>query len=624
MWRCHHRVVKKALAALLSASLVLSTPWAQAQVRLPALGDSASEDLPVRAERRLGEQIMREVKRDPAYLDDPVLLDYVRSLWHPLLQAARARGDIGPEIDQAFAWNLFLVRDRSVNAFALPGGHVGVHLGLMAVTATRDELAAVLAHELSHVTQRHIARSMGSASRQGALGVAAMLLGVLIAARSSNPDAAQAAIAGGQAAMIQGQLNFSRDMEREADRIGYGVFRDAGFAAHGMAAMFDKLDQAGRLNDSGGFPYLRSHPLTSERLAEARSRLSDPAVGAAAGRDSLHELMQARARVLMEPTADHWRRLVAQAQRSPGAASAGAAATALGTPAARTGALQAGTLYAGALAAARLGDHRTAAALAEDLAAALSPDAAGARRPAPGDVPAGVPADARAAALEASRSQRVRYLLEAELALSRGDAQAAVSAMTAITALPPLPSASSPPSTGGPPSLAAEGDARTPLPRERAPLLLRSQATLAVASQPRAQGDRSDDRALREALEALQTWVSERRDDAAAWLLLAQASDALGLQLRALRAQAEARAAAGDLGAAIDRLRAAQARSRTAEGGADFIEASIIDTRLRELQTLRRQEMDEMRSQRGGAGPREPLIEDAHRQAQKATFGLPR
>jgi len=97
----------------------------------------------------------------------------------------------------------------------------------------------------------------------------------------------------------------------------------------------------------------------------------------------------------------------------------------------------------------------------------------------------------------------------------------------------------------------------------------------------------------------LQTWVAEHRDDAAAWLLLAQASDALGLQLRALRAQAEARAAVGDLDAAIDRLRAAQARSRTATAGADFIEASIIDTRLRELQALRRQEMEQARSQRG-------------------------
>jgi predicted Zn-dependent protease len=200
---------------------------------------------------------------------------------------------------------------------------------------------------------------------------------VLIAARSSNADAAQAAIAGGQAAMIQGQLNFSRDMEREADRIGYGVFRDAGFAAPGMAAMFDKLDQAGRLNDSGGFPYLRSHPLTSERLAEARSRLSDQAVGAGAGRDTLHELMQARARALMDPAVDNWRRLLAQAQQAPVAASAGAAPSASGTAAGRSGALQAGTLYAGtlyagALAAARLGDHRTAAALAEDLARALT------------------------------------------------------------------------------------------------------------------------------------------------------------------------------------------------------------------------------------------------------------
>ena len=173
MSRCHHRVVKKALAALLSASLALSTPWAQAQVRLPALGDSASEDLPVGAERRLGEQIMREVKRDPAYLDDPVLLDYVRSLWAPLLQAARARGDIGPEVDQAFAWNLFLVQDRSVNAFALPGGHVGVHLGLIAVTATRDELAAVVAFGMNdegrdQQRQLHHLSEHGSSPQVGA------------------------------------------------------------------------------------------------------------------------------------------------------------------------------------------------------------------------------------------------------------------------------------------------------------------------------------------------------------------------------------------------------------------------------------------------------------------------
>jgi predicted Zn-dependent protease len=141
---------------------------------------------------------------------------------------------------------------------------------------------------------------------------------------------------------------------------------------------------------------------------------------------------------------------------------------------------------------------------------------------------------------------------------------------------------------------------------KRSGLMLRSQATLAAAVQGRGKVDRNADIALRETLESLQTWVSEHRDDAAAWLLLAQASDALGLQLRALRAQAEARAAVGDLGAAIDRLRAAQARSRSAAASADFIEVSIIDTRLRELQALRRQEMEEARARRGASGPREP------------------
>ena len=587
MSRCHHRVVKKALATLLSASLALSTPWAQAQVRLPALGDSASEDLPVGAERRLGEQIMREIKRDPAYLDDPVLLDYVRSLWAPLLQAARARGDIGPDIEQAFAWNLFLVQDRSVNAFALPGGHVGVHLGLIAVTATRDELAAVLAHELSHVTQRHIARSMGSASRQGALGLAAMLLGVLIAARSGNPDAAQAAIAGGQAAMIQGQLNFSRDMEREADRIGYGVFRDAGFATPGMATMFERLDQASRLNDSGGFPYLRSHPLTSERLAEARSRLTERAADAPE-RGTLHALMQGRARALMDPTVDNWRRLLAQAGAVLNAPAPAGAPSVTPDPVPD----RAGILYAGALAAARLGDHRAATLLTQELERMLDAGRTAA------------PAGNASQVTDLLRSQRASRVLSAELALARGEPPVA---SAALAALAPWPAPAADPSRAR-----VEPAIRMSGADERSLLILRSQAAVAGAGQARTQGLPGADAALREALESLQTWVAEHRQDAIAWLLLAQASDALGLQLRALRAQAEARAAVGDLGAAIDRLRAAQGRSRSAAVGEDFIEASIIDTRLRELQAQRRQEAAELRAQRGPGGPsrQEPVDED--------------
>ncbi len=294
----------RAALALLSAGIVwtLLTTVVSAQVRLPAMGESVSASMPLGAERRLGDQIWVEVRRDPTWLDDPVLTQYLQDLWWPLIEAAARRGEIGEDMRQQFAWEAFLIRDRSINAFALPGGYVGMHLGLIASTTTRHEMVSVMAHELSHVTQRHIARSIESAGRQSAVGIAAMLLGMIAASRSGNADVARAAIAGGQAAMIQGQLNFSRDMEREADRIGHALMIDAGFAAAGMPAMFDKLDKANRLNDAGNFPYLRSHPLTVERIAEAQSRAgaATPALQPSRS-DEEHELMRARARVLMDP-----------------------------------------------------------------------------------------------------------------------------------------------------------------------------------------------------------------------------------------------------------------------------------------------------------------------------------
>jgi beta-barrel assembly-enhancing protease len=303
---------KKIGAALCVSVFIFPTAtWAQPEHRLPALGDTVSENFDVGTERRLGEHIMREIWRDPDYLDDPVVTDYLQSIWQPLLNAAKARGDIGPEIEQRFAWETFGVRDRSVNAFALPGGYVGVHLGLLAMTTTPDELASVLGHEMSHITQRHIGRSIANSKKQSLLGAAAMIIGVLAATRSNRTDGANAVMASGQALAIQGQLNFSRDMEREADRIGFGVMSSAGFAPGGMAAMFEKLEHNARLNDSGGFPYLRSHPLTSERIGEARSRLgfAPPTLPAST---LAHAVARARARVLMDTRAvslRHWQNL---------------------------------------------------------------------------------------------------------------------------------------------------------------------------------------------------------------------------------------------------------------------------------------------------------------------------
>jgi len=260
-----------AAPAGLAHSAVSVTGPASGNLVLPDLGDAAAAALSPTAERRLGDRIMRSIRRDPALLDDPLLLEYTESLWQSLLRAGRKRGDIGAELDAAHAWEAFLVRDRSVNAFALPGGYIGVHLGLIAMTATSDELASVLAHELAHVTQRHIARMIGQQAQMSWVSVASLLLGVLAA--SSNPAAAQAMIAGGQAVAIQNQLNFSRDMEREADRVGFGVLMEGGFDPAGMAGMFEQLAQASRLNDDGSFPYLRTHPLTTERIGEARARL---------------------------------------------------------------------------------------------------------------------------------------------------------------------------------------------------------------------------------------------------------------------------------------------------------------------------------------------------------------
>jgi predicted Zn-dependent protease len=507
------------VAAALCLALALAPP-AGAQVKLPSLGESASDEVTVSTEKRIGEQIMREVRRDPDYLDDPVLLEYLQSIWQPLVEAARRRGDIAPDIDAAFAWEAFLVRDRSVNAFALPGGYVGVHLALINLTASADELASVLGHELSHVTQRHIARGVTTNSRQSLLALAGLILGVL-AARSS-PDAAQAAILGSQAAAVQGQLNFSRDMEREADRIGFSVLRDAGFSPAGMARMFEKLEYANRLNDNGAYPYLRSHPLTNERIAEAQARLGTGPLAAGTVPRPEHALMQARARVLMDPTVQARRRLQDLDKALANSADDRLAA-----------------LYASTL----------ASLLLRDFARAAEAYAGGERLITAGSI------DAR----------RVREwgLLGAELAIAQGDAATADRRLAALPA-----------------------DASRPR------LLLQAQAALIA----------SDAGRLKRQCEELQGWTSSHRSDALAWGELSSCADRQGQTLRAVRAQAESRAALGDWNGAIDRLRAGQRLARSG-GAQDFIESSVIDSRLRELEGQRRQLIDELRAK----GPqREP------------------
>jgi predicted Zn-dependent protease len=520
----------------LCVALLLPLNGVQAQssaIRLPNLGDGA--DLPLGVERRLGESIAREIYRDPDYLDDPVLGDYIQSIWQPLLASARQRGELTTELEQQFAWDVSLIRDRSINAFALPGGYLGVHLGLIAAVNSGDELASVLAHELSHVTQRHIARMMAQQGRQGPMVIGAMILGMLAASRTANASsmsAANAVMVGGQAAAMQSQLNFSRDMEREADRVGYGVMTDAGYEPQGFVSMFEKLQQASRLNDNGSFPYLRSHPMTTERIADAQARQQLLPAQPAAPITPLHAMMAARAQVLANPGIDVLRALAAQAD-----------ATALvATSAAR----QAGVLYGAVMAEQR---QRNIAAARQNLARL----------------------QALTASMPDASTQRVVRLLAAELALTAGDTATALRWLDGQALQ----------SKGGSTELAPLGAAS----RDRASTMLLAQTRVATRQFAEAQ----------RAAEALRLWLVQHPRDASAWLLLASAYEAQGDSLRAIRAQAEARAVELDYPAAVDRLKAAQAlaHSMAREGKLDRggnIEASIVDARLRELEGFRREQ----------------------------------
>lgn len=343
---------------LSAAMLLVPTRDLQAQSSLPTLGDDTAMTLG--AERRLGDQIGKEIYADPEYVSDPVLDAYLQRLWQPLMTAAKARGELPPEMSEALAWRLFLVRDKSVNAFALPGGYFGVHLGLMALVDTPDELASVLAHELTHVTQRHIARGMNKQAAAAPWMMASIILG-LLAART-NANVANAVIATGQAGAIQNQLNYTRDMEREADRIGFTLMEPAGYAPGGFVAMFQKLNHAARLSDNGSYPYLRSHPLTTARIADMSNRLHDmgfasaraPVTRATPAALALHRLMQARAQALADLGIDAQKQHVARAQ-----------ATQADMP----------MLYAGALAARQLGEAVIANSLYARLQAMLNANA---------------------------------------------------------------------------------------------------------------------------------------------------------------------------------------------------------------------------------------------------------
>jgi predicted Zn-dependent protease len=252
------------LAALLLCLPLAAPVGAQG---LPDLGDASAASLSDTQERTIGNRIMREVRVDPVYVDDPEVSDYVNSL------GARLLGGVeGPRREIDF----FVVQDDTVNAFALVGGHIGVHTGLLTLTQNESELAGVIAHEIAHIVQRHQARAIHGSRGAGLTSLAALAVAILASrgGGSQGGQVTEAAIAGATALQMQNQLDYTREHEREADRVGLTILERTGFDTRGMASFFERLLRANRLNEYKGAPsYLRTHPLTTERIADIQDRI---------------------------------------------------------------------------------------------------------------------------------------------------------------------------------------------------------------------------------------------------------------------------------------------------------------------------------------------------------------
>ncbi|MGB5628426.1 MAG: M48 family metalloprotease [Woeseiaceae bacterium] len=256
--------IKRILLATLLGALVFVAGAGADDIKLPDMGSPADTILNTSEEAQIGRMIMRDIRASGLVVEDPLVTEYLN--------------DIGGRIaaqtnDGAHSFTFFAVNDPRINAFALPGGYIGVHTGLLEASRNEDEVAGVLAHEVAHVTQRHIARSIHANSRQNLLTTAMMLGALILAATGGSGDAVQGAMAVAQGTAAQQQINFTRTNEYEADRVGIAALADAGFDPYGMASFFDVMSRQHTSSPESRAPeFLRTHPVTTARIAEARNR----------------------------------------------------------------------------------------------------------------------------------------------------------------------------------------------------------------------------------------------------------------------------------------------------------------------------------------------------------------
>ncbi len=247
----------------LTITIFFSASIQSASNNLPDIGSSASQVFSLTEEQAVGDSYMRQLRAIAPLLDDAEVNDYIQHLGFRLVEKnPRAT-------DRKFSF--FVIRQNTINAFALPGGYIGIHTGLITKTDNESELASVIGHEIAHVTQRHLARRLELQKQMHIPSLAAFAAAIIMASQSTSSDAAIATIAGSQGLVQQTIINHTRANESEADRIGIQTMYQAGFDPNATVSFFEKMQQNSRYQSSY-FDFLRTHPLSRNRITDARLR----------------------------------------------------------------------------------------------------------------------------------------------------------------------------------------------------------------------------------------------------------------------------------------------------------------------------------------------------------------
>ncbi len=273
---------------ILALTVLILLPSSLFADNLPDIGDSAGQILTPDDERRIGENFFRQLQQNAKIVDDPEINQYIQSLGKVLASNS----------DSPFqAYHFFIIDNDAINAFAVPGGYIGIHSGLIFAARNEGELASVLAHEIAHITQRHIARAIEARSKASPINTAALLAAILLGA-TGNGQAATAAAASSVAGSAQASINFTRANEKEADRTGIAILARSGINPSAMPDFFGRLEQASRVYKSALPEFLRTHPVTQSRIADSRAR-ADQFDNSGRKDSEYFQLIKAKLRVLL-------------------------------------------------------------------------------------------------------------------------------------------------------------------------------------------------------------------------------------------------------------------------------------------------------------------------------------